>query len=105
MPERLKGLRHIGLMAFTAALAVLVLLTGRLGEENDLEARMERVLSRIEGAGRVIVLLSGGETGVTGAVIVAEGAGDLTVMLELESAAQALLGLDASRIEVLERGG
>ena len=105
MPEKLKGVRHIGLLAAFAALAVLVLLAGRLPAQDSLEARMERVLSHIDGAGRVSVLLSGGEDGVTGAVIVAEGAGDLTVLLELQSAAQALLGLDAARVEVLERGG
>lgn len=41
---------------------------------------------------------------VRGVIVVAEGAGDISVKLKLQSAVQAVLGVEASRVEVLEMG-
>ena len=38
---------------------------------------------------------------MTGVVVVAEGAGDLTVKMELQQAVQALLGVEAQQVEIL----
>lgn len=104
MPEKLKGIRHMGVLILLALLAAAVLLMGRLPGAEDLEGRMARVLSQVRGAGGVSVLLRGDGENVTGAVIVADGAGSVRVMLELQRAAQALLGLEAENVEVLEKG-
>ena len=106
MLEKLKGLRRPELLLAAVALAACALLLGGrvAGGETSLEARMARVLSQMEGAGRVSVLLNrGSDERVTGAVIVAEGADNLRVMLELQRAAKALLGLELEDIEVLDR--
>lgn len=107
MLEKLKGLRRPELLLLAAALAsAALLLGGRLTPaESSLEARMARVLSQIDGAGRVSVLINRGAEGeqATGAVIVAEGAEDVRVMLELQRAAKALLGLELEAIEVFDR--
>lgn len=107
MLEKLKALHRPELLLGMAALVACALLLGgrSSGGETALEARMARVLSQVDGAGQVSVLLNraaDGET-VTGAVIVAEGADDLRVLLALQRAAKALLGLDLDAIEVLDR--
>ena len=88
----------------------------------ELETRLETVLSSIEGAGRVSVLIaysdpahgydgafsaSAGQkesarsaSGVSGAIVVAEGASDIGVRLRLENAVTALLGLEPDRVSV-----
>ena len=76
---------------------------------------LEAVLSAVRGAGRVRVLVSSGEGDsqafaqdpqlVRGVVIVADGADDVRVALELTGAAQALLGVDADKIQVLKMEG
>ena len=107
MLEKLKGVRHLELLLALLALAACVLLSGRFSSgEVPLERRMAETLSRVEGAGRVSVVLRCGEDGeAQGAVIVAEGADDLRVMLSLQRAAQSLLGVETARIEVLPMEG
>jgi len=116
--DRLRGARHIGWLALAAALAALTLLAtgGEAGFSGatELERRMESVLSCVEGAGRVRVLVSGdeavpagsfGQTRSAGVLVVAEGARDLRVKMELQQAVMALLGVDASQIEILGMKG
>ena len=107
------------LLAALAALCILVLaLGGRKTETSapstELEARLERVLSAIEGTGKVRVMIREEsraeisafapqqEPSAEGVVIVCEGADDLRVRLALEQAAQALLGVPCSRIQVVK---
>ena len=69
------------------------------------EGRISRVLSTIEGAGRVELAVCYENALPCGAVIVADGAGDMAVQLRLVSAVRTLLGLTADRISVYEREG
>ena len=83
-----------------------------------LETRLARTLSCMEGAGRVEVTIrtrevasSGGVFGTSvsesvpcGAVIVAQGAQDPLVEMELRQAVCALLGLPASSVSVVTGG-
>ena len=85
-----------------------------LGERNAVamteeEQRVSATLSKIAGAGDVRVSIyyaqeasafGGGSRAPVGAVIVAEGAGDITVRLNLLRAAETLLGLDANQVDV-----
>ena len=73
------------------------------------EQRVSATLSRIAGAGDVRVSIyyaqeasAFGDSSRTlvGAVIVAQGAGDIAVRLNLLRAAETLLGLDANRVDV-----
>lgn len=116
---RSQGVWIAGLMLL--CLATLVGGTGQKQAQQavptELESRLERVLSAVEGAGQVRVMIreSGGEAvsafsagqpaGAEGVVIVCEGAGDLRVRLALEQAAQALLGVEYSRIQVVKMEG
>jgi hypothetical protein len=113
----LKGAKRMGWIAVAAvAAAILIVLAGQVEPKADktaLEARMEAVLSTVRGAGRVRVLVAedesaqafaspDGQPPARGVVIVADGADDLRVALELSAAAQALLGIDADKIQVLK---
>ena len=70
------------------------------------EKRMERLLSSIEGAGRVSVMISQGTDGeIAGVVVAASGADDLRVMLELQRAVRTLTGLELDRIEIVKSKG
>ena len=83
-----------------------------------LETRLARTLSCMEGAGRVEVTIrtrevasSGGAFGTSvsesvpcGAVVVAQGAQDPRVEMELRQAVCALLGLPASSVSVVTGG-
>ena len=73
------------------------------------EQRVSATLSRIAGAGDVRVSIyyaqeasafGGGNRSPVGAVIVAQGASDIAVRLNLLRAAETLLGLDANRVDV-----
>lgn len=110
--RRLRGARGFELFALLAVLAlVLLVLLGDGsakggGEKTDLEARLERILSRIDGAGRVSAMVAQDESGdATGAVIVAEGLEDVGTYLNLQRAAMALLGLEPASIEIVGRDG
>ena len=112
-----KGKKVLSLLL--AAALLLLALGGSLtdgGAQEDLESRVERTLSAMEGAGRVQVVIMtraqqadssawGQEDGTAevpcGAVAVAEGAGDPLVRIELEQALCALLGLPASAVSVV----
>ena len=74
------------------------------GTVSTQEKRIAAVLSAMEGAGKVeVALFYGGEgTQPTGAVVVAQGAGDLAVRLRLIRAARTLLGLPETAVDVFE---
>ena len=109
----------VAALALVCVLALATLGKGE-GEPNpagtELETRLERVLSCIEGAGRVRVMIREEEQTLSafapqeepkaaGVVIVCEGADDMRVRLALEQAAQALLGVEYSRIQVVKMEG
>jgi hypothetical protein len=89
-------------------------------EGDALEMRLARVLSQMAGAGRVEVVIHYAPAAVTassswlsgetaevggeplGVVVVAEGAGDLTVRIELAQAVQTLLRLPADAVEIFK---
>ena len=105
--DKLRGARRIELFAALALAALLALMllkpvSGGGASGTPLETRVERILRRIEGAGRVSAMITQGEDGaVTGAVIVAEGLSDVKTYLRLQRAVSALLDVDADRIEII----
>ena len=100
-----------GLCALACALAWALMSLPSRGNSGmtEEEQRVSATLSRIAGAGEIRVSIyyaqaagafgSGGRTPV-GAVIVAQGAGDVGVRLNLLRAAETLLGLSAAQVEV-----
>ena len=67
------------------------------------EQRLSYLMSMIDGAGQVDVLVTQGDAGVLGVLIVADGAQELTVRTELMRAAMTALDIPAECVEVFAR--
>ena len=109
--NHLKAARHI---EFFAALIVLALIAMLFLNAQDtptesaspLEQRLERLLSSMDGAGRVRVMVTEGDDGhIAGVVVVAEGLDSVRTALEMQSAVKTLLDIDTSRVQIIGRGG
>lgn len=107
----MKGKTTLWLVGALAVLAVAMSLSAgwQTDSASQEERRMAEVLGAIEGAGRVEVALfyteeSAGGYGSarqpTGAVVVAEGAGEMSVRLQLIRATRTLLGLSENAVDV-----
>ena len=96
--DRLKTMKNgPWLLALACCAAALLLLP--LGETNAVSMTEEEQRVSIYYAQEASAFGGGNRTPV-GALIVAEGAGDITVRLNLLRAAETLLGLDAHQVDV-----
>lgn len=106
--EALKSARRLEICIILAATAILLvlLLGGEAGTgENTQEERLARILSSIEGAGRVSVMITeDGEGRCAGAVVSTAAADDLFVALQLQRAVKTLTGLELEQIEIVKSG-
>lgn len=111
----MKGKKNLWLVcALMAAIAAALLLSG--GESTGAtqeERRIAQVLGAISGAGRVEVAVfyaqqdasafgASAASVPTGAVVVAQGAEDMAVRLQLIRAVRTLLGLPESAVDVFD---
>ena len=109
----MKGKTGFWLAAAFAVMALLLALgSGGTQTASQEEKRIAEVLSAMEGAGRVEVALFYNKSGLTGessaptgAVVVAEGAQDLRVRLNLIRAMRTLLGLTENAVDVFAMEG
>lgn len=103
------------LMALAAAVILCLILGGTeslpTGQTEE-EARLARVLSAMEGAGKVEVAVfyepaqgKDAPSKPCGVVVVAQGADDIAVRLRLSRAVCTLLGVDAEQVEVFPSEG
>lgn len=80
--------------------------TSSVSEAGESQMRTESsspVTAYRNGENEAIVLMEKEPT-VRGVIVVAQGAADVSVRLKLQAAVQAVLGVEASRVEVLEMG-
>ena len=108
--EAFRSARKIEIVLVAVMIAVMVvILLGQndaaVSSTGSTEQRLENLLADIEGTGRVNVMLSGDESGCTGCVVVAEGAQDMLVVLKMQRAVQAALGISPENIEIIASGG
>ena len=115
--EAVKGIKGGVWLLLIAACALALLIPGSSQTKTAMteeEQRYSATLSRIAGAGEVRISIAFAQTASTfggtnrqptGAVIVAKGAGNVAVRLELLRAAEALLGLTAQEVEVFVMEG
>ena len=129
--EKCKGVRHVEWIVLMILVGVagsfLLQSGGGMAQiesgQTDLEKRLAHVLSAIAGAGEVEVIVHTAQNAAaqpvgsfgaiaaspkvedkpSGVIVVAEGAGDLQVRMNLARAVQTLLGLPASAVEVLPK--
>ena len=110
LADKMKKNKLVEIAVYGAlALAVcVVLIWGGGGTKSegaeDVESRLEEALGFIDGAGKTKVMLTYSEDGETviGAIVIAEGARDIAVRLDLQRAAMTALGLSLSEVEVFE---
>lgn len=106
--DALKSARKLEILILVAAAAILLVLM--LGAQSDsggstLEDRLEEMLNRIEGAGRVSVMLTTDAGGsFTGAVIATPASDDIFVTLQLQRAVKTLTGLELEKIQIVKSG-
>lgn len=104
--SRLRKSGAVALLIVLACCVLLYFLPAREKETADtstpLELRLESVVGNIEGAGRVRAMIREDADGIAGVLVVCEGAGDLTVRLRVQTAVCTLLGVENSRISVVE---
>ena len=67
---------------------------------SSLEKRIETILSKIAGVGKVSVLLTYAEDSLEGTVVVSEGAGDAQVKSSIVNAVEAVTGIGKHKIQV-----
>lgn len=111
MKRLLQAFRSAGrLELFLITVMVCVLLVLFMNSESGagsdaFDTRLEKILSKIDGAGSVSVMIAGDYGAVTGAVVAAEGADNMRVYLELLRAIRALTGLESNCIEIIKSSG
>ena len=105
--EALRGARKIEILLLMAVLAAFLLYVSGINEKGDnMEERLERTLSQMEGVGDINVLINKESSeNISGVLIVAEGAGDIGVQLALQDAVSRLLDIDVSCIEIVRMEG
>ena len=106
--SRMRTLRGVEwAVAAMAAGAVALLVTGSQAGGTQYEKRLERLLSAIDGAGEVRVMVNefrrDGESR-TGVVVIAQGAEDVRVAMDLSRAVCSLTGAEPEWVEVFAMG-
>ncbi len=91
------------IIAALAVCAALCLAMGAAGNGQSGESRVSRVLSAISGAGKVDVAVWYEDSVPCAAVVVADGASDVGVRIDLTSAVTRLLGIAQERVAVYPR--
>ena len=69
---------------------------------DDEEIRLAHVLESIEGVGAVQVMITRNDGQISGVLVIAEGAENMSVMLKLLDATSTVMGVDKSIVEVYQ---
>lgn len=67
---------------------------------NETEEKIGKLLEQIEGVGKADVMICETEEGVTGVVVVCEGANDLQVVMHIREAVAAALGTEQKAVKI-----
>lgn len=114
--KKIKGIKNIKLIGVIFIIAIaLIIYSSVIGSDSDLgdkispvdasemnsdEQRLAAVLSGIEGAGEVCVMITEKDGVVVGVLVVAEGADNIPVLIKLIEAASTALGVDRKIVNV-----
>lgn len=112
--QKLKNVKHIEIIiAIIFAIVILLIYTSSFNSSKffnsddtkftDLELRLCKVLSDIDGAGNVSVLINYSSDGkeIIGVLVVASGAKETRVRLDMFRAIETVLNVPTSQIEIL----
>lgn len=109
--QKLKNIKHIEIIiAVIFAIIIMLIYLSSLGStkttssnQTDLESRLCSILEDLEGVGEVSVLINylDEEETKAGIVVVASGADDISVRLQILKAVETVLNLPTTNIEIL----
>lgn len=68
--------------------------------QTDAEKKVERLLNEIDGVGQASVMICETEEGITGIIVVCEGAKDLRVTMNIREAVAAALGTEQNAVKI-----
>lgn len=102
--------RSGGLLAVALLAALMILMMESQSATTDavlpIENRLRSVLSQVEGAGEVSVLVNEDENGaIVGVCVLTPNADDVATVFRLQRAVQTVLGVDNDRVEILSMEG
>lgn len=108
--QRLRTIWPFVLMVVLASAMLLFINSGdhrgSSASQTVLEARLEAILSDIDGAGRVRVMVTEDDVGnALGAVIISDRHLSVQAYLNIQSAAHTLLGIELEHIRIIGRAG
>lgn len=108
--QKLKNIKHIEIIIAVIFAVVILLIylsstnatsTHTSNTSTNLETRLETILSDIEGAGNVSVLINSSDEKVEGVIVVASGADDVYVKMNILRAVETVLKIPTTQIEIL----
>lgn len=109
--QKLKNIKHIEIIVAVIFAVIIMLIymsslddnkSSKNSQGTNLEVRLESILSDIDGAGNVSVLIntSSDET-IDGVIVVASGAENIGVRLNILRAVETVLKIPTAQIEIL----
>lgn len=107
--QKLKNIKHIEII-IAIIFAVIILLiylsstnftSTSKSSSTNLEARLETILSDIDGAGNVSVLINDSNDQIDGVIVVASGADNVYVKMNILKAVETVLKIPTAQIEIL----
>jgi len=108
--QKLKSIKHIEIIiaVIFAVIVLLIYLSSvnpvkktQSSAGTNLETRLESILSDIEGAGNVSVLINNTDNQIDGVIIVASGADNVFVKMNILKAVETVLKIPTAQIEIL----
>ncbi len=108
--QKFKSIKHIEIIiaVIFAVIVLLIYLSSvnpvkrtQSSASTNLEMRLESILSDIEGAGNVSVLINNTDNQIDGVIIVASGADNVFVKMNILKAVETVLKIPTAQIEIL----
>ena len=109
--QKLKNIKHIEIIVAVIFAVIIMLIymsslddnkSSKNSQGTNLEVRLESILSDIDGAGNVSVLInSSSDETIDGVIVVASGAENIGVRLNILRAVETVLKIPTAQIEIL----
>lgn len=110
--KKLGKIKNLQLIVAVFIIAVALVIYSNVAEKEETatvantsvmteeEERLSSALESIDGAGKVEVMITRKDDDVVGILVIAEGAGDISVLLKLQRATVSAMGVDKSIVEI-----
>lgn len=108
--KKLAGIKNLKIMIVAVIIAIGLIIYSGVGDfqssevtyMDDEETRLATTLSQIEGVGEVKTMITRNGDEISGVLVIAEGAENISVMLKLLDATSTAMGVDKSIVEVYQ---